>query len=91
MVVKSTSGNKATLSQADGTEVHNVHFEDMILVGDTVRDMERPPELTDQEPLFFPEYEEYGILDDISLRRSSCEMQEDDGKLRAYLGGSGDG
>ena len=51
-------------------------------MGDTVRDLERPKPLHEDEPLFFPEEEEFGILDDISVRRSPGEMIEDDGKLR---------
>ena len=74
LVVEKVHGNKCTLRKPDGTLVEDVHVEDMIVVPDPARDLER-------EPLHFPEDDQYGLLDSLEDRRSPGEMLEDGGNL----------
>ena len=68
-------GNKCSLRKPDNSIVTDVHLEDVLLVPPDSHNLE-------QEPLEFPEDDQEGVLDDITVRRSPGEMVEDDGQLR---------
>ena len=76
VTVKEVHGNKATVRLADGSELTDVHVENMLHAPDDAVNLE------DQRvPIEFHDEESF-LLDDISHHRSPGEMLEDDGNLR---------
>ena len=74
--IKEVHGNKATVTLADGSELTDIHVENMLQAPDDAVNLENK-----REPLEFQESESF-LLDDINQQCSLGEMLEDDGNLR---------
>ena len=71
-VVTEVHGNKATIRRSDGTKAENIHFEDMMIIPENAKSLEK-------EPWVFLDDEDELTLDDIDIRRSPGTMLEDGG------------
>ena len=65
-------GNKCTVKDKNGMKLEQIHLEDVMLVPENARNLEK-------EPLIFEEEDDL-LLDDVNRRRSPGEMLEDEGR-----------
>ena len=68
VTVKEVHGNKATVTTADGTELKDIHLEDMLLHPEAAKNLET------REALEFPEDDNFEYIDDLNVKRSLREM-----------------
>ena len=66
-------GNKCTLRKQDGKKLTDIHLEDVILVPENARNLEKDPLIFDEDN------EKEVLLDSVDERRSPGEMLEDRG------------
>ena len=71
-LVEEVHGNKCTLRSKDGRKLTDIHLENVMLVPENARNLEK-------EPLVFEEDNEVA-LDTVEERRSPGEMLEDQGR-----------
>ena len=71
-LVLEVHGNKATLKAKDGRILKDIHLEDVLLVPENARSLEKEPLQIEEEDSTF--------LDDINVRRSPGQMLDDQGK-----------
>ena len=75
--VVAVKGQKIRVRRPDGREISDIHIEDVIIVPDSTRDLERG---TEEDLSLDPEPEDSLEFQSSDLRRSPGMMLEDDGK-----------
>ena len=77
--VTEVHGNKCTIRKPDGTMVYEVHLEDVLVVPDSIKNLER------REPISFADEPDELVLDNPDDRRSPGRMIEDEGGRRREI------